>query len=188
MGEKIPHSEKVFSIFEEHTEWISKGKAGVPVELGIKVCIMEDQYGFILHHHVMQKQEDAEITVMMVEETRKRFDHFNQCSFDKGFSSDENKKKLPEGFVGIIPKKGNLSKAECELERTPGFKAARNQHSAVESAINSLEHHGLDVCPDSGIKGFKRYVALAVTGQNIARIGRIRLEREKKRNKTKKAA
>ena len=32
-GEKIPHNEKVFSIFEPHTEWISKGKAGVPVEL-----------------------------------------------------------------------------------------------------------------------------------------------------------
>ena len=35
LGEKIPHGEKVFSIFEEHTEWISKGKAGVPVELEV---------------------------------------------------------------------------------------------------------------------------------------------------------
>ena len=26
-GEKIPHEEKVFSVFEPHTEWISKGKA-----------------------------------------------------------------------------------------------------------------------------------------------------------------
>jgi len=32
-GETIPHNEKVFSIFEEHTEWISKGKAGVSQEL-----------------------------------------------------------------------------------------------------------------------------------------------------------
>ena len=34
-GETIPHQEKVFSIFEPHTEWLSKGKAGVPVELGV---------------------------------------------------------------------------------------------------------------------------------------------------------
>ena len=34
--EKIPHEEKVFSIFEPHTEWISKGKAGVPQELGLE--------------------------------------------------------------------------------------------------------------------------------------------------------
>jgi transposase, IS5 family len=27
-GEAIPHEEKVFSLFEPHTEWISKGKAG----------------------------------------------------------------------------------------------------------------------------------------------------------------
>src|SRR3972149_5847192 len=38
LGETTPHAEKVFSIFEPHTEWISKGKAGVPVELGVKVC------------------------------------------------------------------------------------------------------------------------------------------------------
>ena len=31
-GEKIPHSEKVFSIFEPHTEWISKGKMHKSVE------------------------------------------------------------------------------------------------------------------------------------------------------------
>ncbi len=41
-GENIPHGEKVFSIFEEHTEWIQKGKAGVPQELGVRVCVVED--------------------------------------------------------------------------------------------------------------------------------------------------
>jgi len=43
----------------------------------------------------------------------------------------------------------------------------RHQHSAVESAINALEQHGLDQCPDHGITGFKRYVALAVLARNI---------------------
>jgi tRNA U34 5-carboxymethylaminomethyl modifying enzyme MnmG/GidA len=54
-GEKIPHEEKIFSLFEVHTEWISKGKAGIPQELGLNVCIVEDQYKFILHHKVMEK-------------------------------------------------------------------------------------------------------------------------------------
>jgi len=61
LGEVIAHDKKVFSIFEPHTEWISKGKAGVPVELGVKVCILEDQHQFILHHQVMQKQTDDPI-------------------------------------------------------------------------------------------------------------------------------
>jgi len=58
-GEKIPHEEKVFSVFEEHTEWVSKGKAGVPVELGLRVCVLEDAMGFALHHRVMEKQNDS---------------------------------------------------------------------------------------------------------------------------------
>ena len=61
-GEIISHNEKVFSIFEPHTEWISKGKAGVPVELGLRVCIMEDQHQFILHHKVMEKETDDKVT------------------------------------------------------------------------------------------------------------------------------
>ena len=56
-------------------------------------------------------------------------------------------------------------------------------HSAVESAINGLEVHGLDVCPDHGIDGFKRYVALAVLARNIHRIGAILKERENRRAK-----
>jgi hypothetical protein len=56
LKESIPHSEKVFSIFESHTEWLCKGKAGVPVELGLKVCVSSDQHGFILRHQLMEKQ------------------------------------------------------------------------------------------------------------------------------------
>ena len=61
LGEAIPQAEKVFSIFAPHTEWISKGKAGVPVEwgwpraMGVKVCILEDQHQFILHHQVIRE-------------------------------------------------------------------------------------------------------------------------------------
>ena len=33
-GEKIPHEEKMFSIFEDYTEWITKGELHPYVELG----------------------------------------------------------------------------------------------------------------------------------------------------------
>ena len=71
--ENIPHNEKVFSIFEPHTEWISKGKAGTPVELGLRVCVLQDQFGFTLNHHVMQKQTDDQVAVPMAEGAKKRF-------------------------------------------------------------------------------------------------------------------
>ena len=71
--EKIPHSEKIFSWHKPYTEWISKGKAGVPVELGLRVCVLQDQFGFTLNHEVMQKVTDDKVTVSMAEEAKKRF-------------------------------------------------------------------------------------------------------------------
>ena len=35
-GGTIPHGEKVFSIFEPHTRWVAKGKAGTPVSWGCR--------------------------------------------------------------------------------------------------------------------------------------------------------
>lgn len=183
--ETIPHSEKVFSIFEEHTEWISKGKAGVPQELGLGICVLEDQYGFILHHHVMEKQKDVDIAVMMVAEAKRKFATLSCCSFDKGFHSPANKQKLQELLDDVVlPKKGKLSEAEKQIEFSEKFIEARHKHAAVESAINALENHGLDRCLDFGIKGFKRYVALAVLARNIqilgAKLRQRSLERQKR--------
>lgn len=186
-GEIIPHAEKVFSIFQPHTEWISKGKAGVPVELGVKVCVMEDQYQFILHYHVMEKQTDDEVAIFMVEETKKRFPDFRMCSFDKGFHSKKIQEELAKLLEQVVlPRKGKLSKEAKEIEGSKEFRQARHQHSAVESAINALEVHGLDKCPDHGIEGFKRYIALSVVARNIQRIGSILEQQEKEREERKK--
>ena len=67
-GETIPHAEKVFSIFQEHTRWISKGKAGAPVELGVPVALIEDQHQFILHHRILWEGEDVDVAAPMVRE------------------------------------------------------------------------------------------------------------------------
>ena len=187
LGESIPHAEKVFSIFEPHTEWISKGKAGVPVELGVKVCILEDQHRFILHHQVMEQKTDDQVAVSMVVEAKKRFAKLNACSFDKGFHSVENQHELkPQLELVVLPRKGKLSQQAQAVEQSAQFVKARQQHSAVESAINALEVHGLDRCLDHGITGFKRYVALAVVARNIHRIGAILWQQEQKRAQRKR--
>jgi len=186
-GEKIPHEEKVFSLFQPHTEWISKGKAGVPVELGLRICVMEDRDGFILHHHVMEKTTDDKVAVAMVEETKKKFPTLRAVSMDKGFHSPANQKALKEQLECVVlPKKGRLSKADKERESTPEFKQLRKQHSGVESAINALEVHGLDTCPDHGIDGFKRYTALAVVARNIHRLGAVLRQQEQEKAQRKR--
>ena len=153
-GETIPHGEKVFSIFQPHTEWISKGKAGVPVELGLRVAIVEDQHRFILHHQVMEKTTDDKIAVSLVEQTQTRFPSLKAMSFDKGFHSPANQIDLKQRLdTVVLPKKGRLSEADKARESDPEFVRLRRQHSAVESAINALGVHGLDKCPDHGLDG-----------------------------------
>lgn len=191
LGETIPHDEKLFSLFEEHTEWISKGKAGVPVELGLNICILEDQYGFILHHRVMEGETDDAVAVPMVEQTQRRFPGLKQCSFDCGFYTPDNRFKLRSLLeVSVLPSKGTPSSEEAAFEASDEFVAARRQHAAVESAINALEVHGLDRCPDHGIDGFKRYVALAVVARNIQQVGALLQKKEAatRKRRRKKAA
>lgn len=173
-GESIPHEEKVFSVFEEHTEWISKGKAGVPVELGLRVAIVEDQFGFILHHMVLEQDTDDKIAVPIIKETKELFPGLEGCSFDKGFHSPKNQEDLSHLLNQVVlPKKGRLSKQQREVEQSNNFSQKRKQHSAVESGINALEVHGLDRCPDKGLNRFKSYTALAVTARNLQKIGAL---------------
>jgi len=189
LDEKIPHEEKVFSIFEPHTEWICKGKAGVPQELGLKVCILKDQYGFILHHLVMEQQTDDKVAIAIARGAKDRFANLAGSSFDKGFYSPENKRQLANilDYV-ILPKKGRLSIQDQSIEQSEEFIEARRKHSAVESSINALENHGLDRCLDHGLHGFKRYVALSVLARNIQILGHLIQQKELKRQKRRKAA
>ena len=71
----------------------------------------------------------------------------------------------------ILPKKGKLSQEDKERENAEEFIRAKRKHSAVESAINAIENHGLDHCPDHEISGFKRYVAIAVVARNLQILG-----------------
>jgi len=189
-GEVIPHGEKVFSLFEPHTEWVSKGKAGVPVEFGVRVCVLEDHHQFILHHRVMWQETDDKIAVAMVEDAKKRFPSLGQCSFDKGFYSRKNVIKLNEILdVNILPKKGGLNKAEKEKTQQEDYRQARRQHSAVESCINNLDQRGFDRCLSTGREGFERHVGLSVVATNVHRIGLIlqRQEREKQKKEKQRA-
>ena len=178
--EVIQAQEKVYSIFEPHTEWVVKGKAGVPVELGLRVCIVEDQHQFILTHEVMEKITDDQVAVSIIARAKALFPKLFSCSFDKGFHSPDNQRELAEVLEQVaLRRKGKRSQKVAELESSTEFKAAHDRHSAVESAINALEVHGLDICRDHGLSGFKRYVALAIVTRNIHRIGDLLHQRER---------
>ena len=170
-GEQIPHEEKVFSIFEGYTEWITKGKLYPNVELGKKLAITTDQYNLIVDYRIMDHQSDSEIVKDLAGHLTALFP-IKSWSFDKGFWHKDNQAIL-QTCVGkvVMPKKGKCNKIEQAEEDHRSFKLLRNRHSAVESNINELEYRGLDRCPDRGYGNFKRYIGLSVAAYNLRRIG-----------------
>ncbi len=184
LGEVIPQEEKVFSVFEPHTRWIAKGKAGVPVEFGVPVCIVEDQHQFILNHRVMWKESDVDVCVPIIEETTELYPEFEACSFDQGFHSPNNRKSLDEILEGnYLPKKGKLGEKDRQRQGSEEFTEARRQHPAVESAINGLNHKGCEKVRVHGKEGFARSVALSVLAANIYRLGVLVRNREREKEK-----
>ena len=181
-GERIAQEEKIYSIYEPHTRWCSKGKAGKAVELGVPVSVVESEHQFVMHYKVMWSEQDVDVAPSMIEETQELHPGLTGCSFDKGYSSPGNRTRL-DGMLDLnaMPKKGKLAKADKERETAPEFVEARRAHAAVESAINNLEQRGFDRILAHGADGFERMVGLSVLAANIHRIGTIlqRREREK---------
>ena len=170
-GEVIPHDEKMFSIFEDYTEWIKKGKLHPNVELGKLMAITTDQYNLIVDYRIMEDQSDVEMVKPIAEDLIELY-RIRSWSFDKGFWHWENKAFLEDHVDKVVmPKKGKCNKMEEAEEGHRSFKLLRNKHSAVESNINELECRGLDRCPDRGYMHFKRYIGLSVAAYNLRRIG-----------------
>jgi transposase, IS5 family len=52
-GEQIPNAEKIYSIFEPHTDLIKRGKVRTPMEFGHKVFLAESAQGLITQYEVL---------------------------------------------------------------------------------------------------------------------------------------
>lgn len=184
-GEKIPHEEKLFSIFETYTEWVKKGKSRPNVELGKKLNITTDQYNLIVDYQIMDDEQDRDILIEIADRVLQKY-KVKVWSFDKGFWNKDNKELLQSSVEKVImPKLGKRNKAEEEEEKSRGFKKYKNLHSTVESNINELEHRGLDRCPDRGILNYKKYIALGVCAYNLKKIGKYILDKKREEAKRK---
>ena len=126
------------------------------------MCVVEDQFQFILHHKILWEGSDTDIAVSIINETQALHRDLRVCSFDRGFHSPGNRGQLDAMLdLNALPRKGRLSVAEREREEAQAFAEARRQHPAVESAINNLEHRGLDRVRSHGADGFAHTVALS---------------------------
>jgi transposase, IS5 family len=178
-GETVANEDKVFSLFEPHTQLYKRGKAGEPVQFGRLVLIYEDAAGFITHHHVLPR--DAQDRDVIVEQTRivqeRLHGRIEEASFDCGFHSPQNQLDLAEIIKHpCLPKPGAKQSAEQRSAASVKFRSARRRHAGVESAIGALQAgNGMKRCRDRSELGFERYAALAVLGRNLHTLGKLLL-------------
>ncbi len=189
LGEQVPNCDKLFSLFETHTQLYRRGKAGQANQYGRLVLVYEDGAGFISHYHMLGREEADKDVV--VEQTKivqgKHAGAIETASFDRGFHSDENEENLHNVIenVCVLPRDPGQY-AERLKEGTVKFHQTRLRHSGIESAIGALQRgNGLKRCRDRSELGFERYFGLAVLGRNIHTLGKLLIAQ---RNETSLAA
>ncbi len=178
--ETLPAAEKVFSLFEPHPEWIQKGKQRPNVELGHRLLIATRQHQLIHDSDVPVGGADVDQSVPGADRLLGRYGagQIASLSFDKGLTRAEDRELLSLYVpTGVLPKRGKKNAAESQRENEKTFVALRRRPSAVESEINSLEHHGLNRCLDLRLGGYRRYVGYGVLSYNLHVIGRELLAR-----------
>jgi len=186
LGEKVPNSDKLFSLFETHTQLYRRGKAAAPNQFGRLVLVFEDGAGFISHYHLLDREAgDADVIVQQMREAqRKHKGQIQMASLDRGFYSQENEEQLSKIInETCVPPRHPQQYAECLANGSVAFHRLRQQHPGIESAIAALQSgNGLKRCRDHCEVGFERYLGLAILGRNIHVLGKLLIARRQEQS------
>jgi len=171
-GEKVPSSEKLISIHEEHLYPIRKGKKSKPVEFGQMCKVQESEGGVITDWECYHSQpSDSRLFIPSIEkhtEIFKKPPHL--ASGDRGFWSEENESSAYGHGVRrvCIPKRGKKSKARIAHEKQRWFKQGMRFRTGNEATISILKRrYGMGQCQDRGQKGMDNWVALSCIARNL---------------------
>jgi hypothetical protein len=178
--ESVPNEDKIFSIFETHTQLYRRGKQAEPNQFGRLVMVYEDAAGFISHYFVMPRDaQDADVVVEQTRIVQARHDgQIEDASFDRGFYSQENEKELQEIIEHpCLPKRDAKQFEEQAKDAPVRFRDARQRHPGIESAIGALQSgNALERCRDRTEVGFERYIGLGILGRNLHVLGKVLIQ------------
>lgn len=174
----LPADEKLYSLFEEHTELIKRGKAGKPVEFGHKILIAQTGEKFIHHYLVMPKKiEDKDLLHPALEAHEQLFEQYpDVLAADKGFYESMGKiKELEKDIATVsIAKKGNRNAEEYERETSDEFLSGQRFRAGSEGSISVLKRaFKLGKCYFKGFKNYAASVGLAVLCHNLVLLTKL---------------
>ena len=167
----VENDAKLFSIFEEHTELLIRGKAGKSVEFGHMLQIQQTGEKFITDYTIFEKKPAEPALVRpALESHRELFGHFPEIlAGDKGYWSGPEFEGLAKDVAVVsLPKKGSRTQAEKEREHDSLFRLAQAFRAGVEGSISFLKRIlSLGRCMRKGWKYYSATVGSTVFAHNL---------------------
>jgi IS5 family transposase len=177
-GEVVPAEEKLLSLFEPHTQLITRHKAGKPVEFGRKLVLDEVEGGIVSRYDVVQGAglDHPHLPASLAAHQR----HFARApdllAGDRGLSTPGNEALARRAGVKrvALPRTGRVSQERQRHERQRWFRRGYRFRAGVEGRINVLKRdYGLGRCPEHGEAGLDRWVGWGIVTHNLVRIARV---------------
>lgn len=177
-GVMLGPDEKLYSLFEAHTELIKRGKASKPIEFGHKILISQTAEKFINHYRVLARRiEDKDLLEPSVEAHRQLFGRYPEvAAADKGFYESAEQIAGLETKIAMvsIAKKGRRTPAEYRREKSEEFLAGQRFRAGCEGSISVLKRvFKLSRCFFKGFKHYAASVGLAVLCHNLVLLTRL---------------
>lgn len=177
-GEKVPASDRIFSIFEPHTELLKRGKAHKPVEFGHMVTIGQTAEKFISFYCVEEKsRHDIKVGDESLRDHKKKFGAYpEEFTADKNYYGGPEHLKKWEKHIPMysVGKKGRRDEAETEREHGALFRLLQKFRAGCEGSISALKRvFGLYRCLFSGFKSFASSVGSTIFGHNLVVLSRL---------------
>jgi IS5 family transposase len=186
-GEQVPTEEKVYSIFETHTDLIKRGKVLKPIEFGHKVFLAESGGGLITQYRVLTGNPADQIHVApSLQRHTETFGHAPDLySSDRGFFNDANLETCQQAGVTLtcIPQSGGKRSADREaLEKSPAFKKGQRFRAGIEGRISVLfRGRGMKRALVEGRERFELFVGAAVLANNLMKIADLLRQKHARR-------
>lgn len=176
-GEKVPNDEKLFSIFEPHTELLKRGKAGKPIEYGHMVSFQQVESKFITDYGVFGKRPlDFDLIDAAIKSHEKLFDALpSVLAADKGYYQSMDKiDELEERIeVVAIGKKGKRTEEQTERETNRAFKLGQKFRAGIEGTISYLKRCLLlRRCINKGFTHYQATIGVTVFAHNLLVLAR----------------
>jgi len=176
-GEQVPATEKIVSIFEEHTDIIRRGKESRPVEYGHKVWLNEVEGGLVSYYRILEgnPSDEQQWKPTLKAHLKTFYQPPRQASGDRALFSEPNEQLAHELGVKhvILPKRGYRSTARLKQEHKAWFVKGRHWHAGIEGRMSVLKRaHNLGRCLAHGLTSFHCWVGWGVIAGNLAVLGR----------------